>query len=149
MTLFDKLQTDLKQAMLSRDAVRTGTLRMAISAAKYHAIEKKLATLKDEDVVLVLRKQAKQRHDSIESFEKGSRADLAAKERQELAIIESYLPRELSAEELAALVKAAIAETGATSKAQVGAVMKAVMPKVQGRADGRQVNQVVMQLLGN
>ncbi len=149
MTLFDKLQTDLKQAMLSRDAVRTGTLRMAISAAKYHAIEKKLATLKDEDVVLVLRKQAKQRHDSIESFEKGCRADLAAKERQELAIIESYLPRELSAEELAALVKAAIAETGATSKAQVGAVMKAVMPKVQGRADGRQVNQVVMQLLGN
>ena len=145
--LFDKLQADLKQAMLARDVSRTGTLRLLISAAKYLAIEKKLTELKDADVTDVLRRQAKQRRDSIESFEKGNRPDLAEKERAELAIIEGYLPKQLSPEELTVLVKAAIAETGATSKAQTGQVMKAVMAKVAGRADGKQVNQIVMQLL--
>ena len=145
---FDKLQADLKQAMLARDAARTGTLRLLISAIKYHQMEKSLPAVKDEDVMLVLRRQAKQRHDSIESFDKGGRPDLSAKEREELKIIESYLPQSLSPEELTAIVKAAIAETGATSKAQMGLVMKAVMAKVQGRADGKQVNQAVMQLLG-
>jgi uncharacterized protein YqeY len=145
--LFNKLQADLKQAMLAKDAVRTGTLRLIISAAKYLAIEKKLTELKDADVTDVLRRQAKQRRDSIESFDNGNRPDLAEKERAELAIIESYLPKQLSPEELTALVKAAIAETGATSKAQTGQVMKAAMVKVAGRADGKQVNQIVMQLL--
>ena len=133
--------------MLARDVARTGTLRLLISAAKYLAIEKKLTELKDADVTDVLRRQAKQRRDSIESFDKGNRPDLADKERGELAIIEGYLPKQLSPEELTALVKAAIAETGATSKAQTGQVMKAAMAKVAGRADGRQVNQILMQLL--
>lgn len=145
--LFDTLSADLKRAMLSKDAVRTGTLRLLISAAKYHAIEKKLAELKDADLTEVLRKQAKQRRDSIESFEKGGRADLAEKERSELAIIEGYLPKPLSPDELAALVKTAIAETGATTKAQTGQVMKAALAKAAGRADGREVSQFVARLL--
>ncbi|MBI5393854.1 MAG: GatB/YqeY domain-containing protein [Verrucomicrobia bacterium] len=145
--LFDKLQADLKQSMLARDAARTGTVRLLISAARYHAIEKKLAELKDADVTEVLRRQAKQRRDSIESFDKGNRADLADKERAELAIIEGYLPKQLSADELTALVKAAIAETGATSKAQTGQVMKAVMAKAAGRADGKEVSRIVSSLL--
>jgi uncharacterized protein YqeY len=133
--------------MLNKDTARTGTLRLLISAAKYHAIEKKLGELKDADMTEVLRKQAKQRRDSIESFEKGNRADLADKERAELAIIEGYLPKQLSAEELSALVKAALAETGATTKAQTGQVMKAVMAKVAGRADGKEVSRIVSSLL--
>ncbi len=146
--LFDKLQADLKQAMLAKDAARTGTLRLLISAAKYLAIEKKLTELNDTDMIEVLRRQAKQRRDSIESFEKGNRHDLADKERAELAIIETYLPKQLSTDELTALVKAAIAETGATSKAQTGQVMKAVMANVAGRADGKEVNRIVSSLLG-
>lgn len=145
--LFEKLNADLKQAMLSKDTARTGTLRLILSAAKYHAIEKKLTELKDPDVAEVLRRQAKQRRDSIESFEKGNRPDLAEKERAELAIIETYLPKQLTSEELAVLVKAAIAETGATTKAQTGQVMKTVMAKVAGRADGKEVSRMVASLL--
>lgn len=145
--LFNTLQADLKQAMINKDAARTGTLRLVISAAKYHAIEKTLAELKDSDVAEVLRRQAKQRRDSIESFEKGNRPDLVEIERAELTIIESYLPKQLSPEELAALVKAAIAETGATTKAQTGQVMKAAMAKAAGRADGKEVSRIVASLL--
>jgi uncharacterized protein len=145
--LQEKIQSDLKQAMLARDTMRTGTIRFLISAMRYYQIEKSKDSLTDEEAIQVLRRQAKQRRDSIESYDKGNRADLADKERQELAVIESYLPQQMSAEELTSLIKAAIAETGATSKAQAGAVMKAVMPKLQGRADGKQVNQIVMQLL--
>jgi len=147
-TLFDKIQSDLKQAMLSKDALRTSVLRLLVSAARYYQEEKSLPALADADLVQVLKRQVKQRRDSIESFAAANRPDMAEKERQELAILEGYLPQQLSETEITVLVKAALAETGATSKAQAGLVMKSVMPKLQGKADGKQVNQIVMKLLG-
>jgi len=147
-TLFDKIQADLKQAMLSKDGLRTSVLRLLVSAVRYYQVEKSLSALADEDVIQVLTRQAKQRRDSIESFVAANRTDLAEKERQELTILENYLPKQLSEAEITTLVKAAIAETRVTAKAQTGLVMKSVMPKLQGRADGKLVNQIVMKLLG-
>jgi uncharacterized protein len=96
----------------------------------------------------VIRKQAKQRQDSIESFEKGGRSELAAKENEELSILQSYLPQAMSSEELAKVVRETIAELGATSKAQMGPVMKALQAKVAGRADGKTLSQEVQKQLG-
>lgn len=147
-TLFDKIQSDMKQAMLAKDALRTSVLRLLVSAARYYQTEKSLSALTDGDAIQVLKRQAKQRRDSIESFAAANRPDMAEKERQELAILECYLPKQLSEDEITALVKAAMTETGATTKAQAGLIMKSVMPKLQGRADGKMVNQIVMKLLG-
>src|SRR5438874_5542187 len=126
MTLLQRVDSDLKDAMRAKDATRLAVLRMLKSALKYGAIEKSGADaeLNDADAVQVIRKQAKQRHDSIASFEKGGRPELAEKEKAELAILNSYLPQQLGAEELAKVVRETIAEAGATSKAQMGAVMK-------------------------
>src|SRR3954468_16666179 len=139
MTLQERIDSDLKDAMRAKDAARLGVLRMLKSALKYAAIEKAGAEgeLNDADSVQVIRKQAKQRHDSIESFEKGGRAELAAKEKAELAILNTYLPQQLGSEELSQLVRETITSLGATSKAQMGAVMKELQAKVAGRADGK------------
>jgi uncharacterized protein YqeY len=149
MTLSQRIDSDLKEAMRAKDAIRLGVLRMLKSALKYGAIEKPgtEGELNDADAVQVIRKQAKQRQDSIDSFEKGGRAELAEKEKAELAILNSYLPQQLGPEQLAALVRETIAETGATSKAQMGAVMKALQPKVAGRADGKTLSQEVQKQL--
>src|ERR1700733_16000608 len=122
--------------MRAKNATRLSVLRMLKAALMNAAIEKSGADAKlnDADAVQVIRKQAKQRQDSIESFEKGGRAELAAKEKEELSILQSYLPQAMSADDLAKMVREAIAEVGATSKAQMGAVMKALQPKVAGRA---------------
>ena len=146
--LFEQIQTDLKQAMLKKDVLRTSVLRMLVSAARYLQVEKSLPALGDEDIIHVLKRQVKQRRDSIESFAGANRPELAAKEQQELGILEEYLPKQLSEAEITALVKAAITETGATSKAQMGLVMKTAMSKLAGKADGKQVNLIVMKLLG-
>lgn len=131
MTLQQRVDSDLKEAMRAKDATKLGVLRMLKSALKYAAIAKSdaEAELSDAEAVQVIRKQAKQRQDSIESFEKGGRAELAEKEKQELAILNSYLPQAMSPDELAKIVRETIAEVGATSKAQMGAVMKAVQTK--------------------
>src|SRR5438128_2817423 len=131
MTLHERLDSDLKQAMRAKDATKLGVLRMLKSALKYAAIAKfgAEADLSDAEAVQVIRKQAKQRQDSIESFEKGGRAELAEKEKEELAILNSYLPQAISADELAKVVRQTIAEVGATSKAQMGTVMKALQAK--------------------
>jgi len=149
MTLFERIDSDLKDAMRAKDATRLGVLRMLKSALKYGAIEKSGAdsNLNDADAVQVIRKQVKQRQDSIESFEKGGRAELAEKEKAELAILNSYLPQRLSAEELTKIVRETITEVGATSKAQMGAVMKALQPKIAGRADGKSLSQEVQKQL--
>jgi uncharacterized protein len=141
--LTDKIVTDLKQSMLAKDAARTSTLRMLKSAIEYSKIEKKQESLTDTDVTAVIKKQIKQRQDSIEGFEKGGRTDLAEKERAELAILKSYLPEELSTAQLEEIVKASITEVGATTKADMGKVMKAVQAKTAGRADNRLVSQLV------
>ena len=149
MTLQERVDSDLKEAMRAKDATKLGVLRMLKSALKYAAIAKSgaEAELSDAEVVQVIRKQAKQRHDSIESFEKGGRAELAEKEKEEMAILNSYLPQAISADELAKVVRQTIAETGATSKGQMGIVMKALQAKVGGRADGKTLSTEVQKQL--
>jgi uncharacterized protein len=145
MTLQQRVDSDLKEAMRAKDVTKLGVLRMLKSALKYAAIAKSdaEAELSDAEAVQVIRKQAKQRQDSIESFEKGGRAELADKEKQELAILNTYLPQGMSPDELAKVVRETIAELGATSKAQMGAVMKALQSKVGGRADGKTLSAEV------
>ena len=151
MALAERVDTDLKDAMRAKDATKLGVLRMLKSALKYAAIEKSgaEAELNDAEAAQVVRKQVKQRQDSIESFEKGARAELAAKEKEELSILQAYLPQGMSADELAKVVRDTIAEVGATSKAQMGAVMKALQEKAAGRADGKTLSQEVQKQLGN
>ena len=145
MSIQERIDSDLKEAMRARDTTKLGVLRMLKSALKYAAIAKSgvEAELSDAEATQVVRKQVKQRHDSIESFEKGGRAELANKEKEELAILNAYLPQTMSGDELATSVRETIAEVGATSKAQMGAVMKALQAKVAGRADGKTLSQEV------
>ena len=149
MTLQERVDSDLKEAMRAKDATKLGVLRMLKAALKYAAIAKSgsEAELSDAEAAQVARKQLKQRQDSIESFEKGGRAELAAKEKEELLIMNTYLPQAMSSDELAEVVRATIAETGATSKAQMGGVMKALQAKVAGRADGKTLSQEVSRQL--
>jgi uncharacterized protein YqeY len=149
--LQQRIDSDLKEGMRAKNAAKVGVLRMLKSALKYAAIEKSGANaeLTDPEAVQVIRKQVKQRQDSIESFEKGGRAELAEKEKKELSILQEYLPQAMSAAELAQAVRETIAELGATSKAQMGAVMKALQAKVAGRADGKTLSQEVQRQLGS
>ena len=135
--------------MRAKDTTKLGVLRMLKSALKYAAIAKSgtEAELNDAEAAQVIRKQAKQRQDSIESFEKGGRAELAEKEQKELSILNDYLPQAMSPDEVEQTVRDAIAEVGATSKAQMGAVMKAVQAKVAGRVDGKTLSQEVSRQL--
>jgi uncharacterized protein YqeY len=151
MILLERVDSDLKEAMRARDATRLGVLRMLKSALKYAAIAKSgaEAELSEAEAVQVIRKQARQRQDSIESFEKGGRVELAKREKEELSILNGYLPQAMSGDELAKIVRETIAETGATSKAQMGAVMKAVQAKVAGRADSRTLSAEVQKQLGS
>ena len=141
--LTDKIAADMKEAMRAKDAARLSTLRMLKSAVDYYKIEKKQEQLTDADVTAVIKKQIKQRQDSIEGFAKGGRADLVEKEKAELTVLKSYLPEELSPAQLEEIVKAAIAEIGAKTKADMGKVMKAVQTKAAGRADNKLVSQIV------
>jgi uncharacterized protein YqeY len=151
VTLAQRVDEDLKQAMREKNATKLGVLRMLKSAFKYSAIEKSAAKgeLNDSEAAHVIRKQVKQRQDSIESFEKGGRAELAAKEKNELSILQSYLPQPMTAEEIVKVVRETIAEAGATSRGQMGAVMKALQPKAAGRADGKTLSQEVQKQLGS
>jgi len=154
MTLSERIDHDLKEAMKARDAAKLGTLRMVKSAFKYAAIEKggADAVVDDETAMSVLRKQIKQREDAAAGFEQGGRAEMAEKEKAEITVLAAYLPAALSQEELATLVKEAIIETGAAlgapvGKAQMGAVMKAVQAKAAGRADGKSLSTEVQKQL--
>src|SRR5207245_4288138 len=149
MNLSQRIDSDLKEAMRARETTRLGVLRMLKSALKYAAIAKSgtQAELSDAEAAQVIRKQVKQRQDSIESFEKGGRTELASKEKEELSILNAYLPQAMTGDELARVVSDTIAEVGATSKAQMGAVMKALQAKVAGRADGRTLSAEVQKQL--
>jgi len=151
MKIQERIDSDLKESMRAKNASKVGVLRMLKSALKYAAIAKSGsdAELSDAEAAQVIRKQAKQRQDSIESFEKGGRAELAAKEKEELSILNAYLPKAMSSDELAALVRETIAEVSATSKAQMGAVMKALQARVAGRADGKILSQEVQRQLNS
>jgi uncharacterized protein len=149
MSLQKRIDEDLKDAMRAKDAARLSVLRLLKAALKNAAIEKVGAEgeLNDADAVVVIRKQVKQRHDSIESFEKGGRADLAEKEKAEIEVLSNYLPQAISAKELQRIVGETIAEVGATSRAQMGAVMKALQPRIAGRADGKTLSAEVIRQL--
>jgi uncharacterized protein YqeY len=140
-----RIDEDLKTAMKAREAERLGVLRMLKSALKLASIEQggAEARLDGAAALAVVRKELKKRQDSIEGFEKGNRPELAAKEKAEAEILQAYLPQAMTPDELAALVDAAIAEAGATSKAQMGAVMKLATQKAAGRADGKALSAAV------
>lgn len=145
MTLSEQVDEDLKQAMRDKHVDKRDVLRMLKSALKYAAIEKlgPDGRLEDADACVVIRKQVKQRQDAIEGFEKGGRPELAEKERIEMTFLNAYLPKQLSQQELDTMIDAAIAEVGATSKAQMGAVMKLVQERAAGRVDGKTLSQAV------
>jgi uncharacterized protein YqeY len=149
MTIQEKIDSDLKEAMRAKEAERLSVLRMVKSAIMNAAIEKYGAggKLVDSDAIAVLRKQVKQRHDSVAGFEKGGRLELAEKERREIGILSAYLPKPLNLEEVTSIVRAAIIETGASSKAQMGQVMKVVNEKAAGRADGKTLSEAVQKAL--
>ena len=146
MPLREQLEEDIRQAMRDRDRVRLEALRFLKSAVQ--AAEKTGGeSLDDEAMIQVVTKQANDRRESIRMFEQGNRTDLVAKESAELAILEEYLPPQLGREELAQLVRDAIAETGATSSRDKGRVMGRLMPQVRGKADGGVVNAMVTEIL--
>jgi len=149
VNLSERVDSELKTAMREKNAIKLGVLRMLKAALTNATIEKGGADSKltDAEAAQVIRKQVKQRQDSIESFEKGGRAELAAKEKEELSILQSYLPQAMSTDEISKVVQETITEVGASSKAQMGAVMKALQAKVAGRADGKTLSAEVQRQL--
>jgi uncharacterized protein YqeY len=143
MSLRDRLTEDLKLAMKSRDQLRMDVIRMIKAAVLNKEVELK-KDLDDAEMSRIMTTMIKQRKESVEQYEKGHRAELAAKERQEISIIESYLPKAVSPEQLAGIVEAVIRETGASSPKDMGAVMKSVMARLAGQpVDGKQVSELV------
>jgi len=148
MSLRDQLTGDLKTALKSSDETRKGTLRLLLAALKQAEIDKRPAGALDEgEVLAVIQKEAKSRRESIADAQRANRADLVAMNETELHVIESYLPKQLTREELVELARAAIAETGAGGPQQMGAVMKLLTARTKGRADGKLVSDVVRELL--
>lgn len=150
MTIQQRIDEDLKTAMKARDQLRLSVLRMLKTALKNAAIEKggADAALDDPEAVAVIRKLAKQREDSIASFEKGGRPELAAKERDELGVLSAYLPQPLSEAEIDAIILEAIAQAGGKDPSKMGAVMKIATAKAAGRADGRTLSAAAKKHLG-
>jgi uncharacterized protein YqeY len=143
----ENLSQEIKAAMLAKDADRLSTLRLLKSAVSYAQMERKTETLSASDFVAVVQKEVKKRRDAIEQYEKGGRPELAEKEKKEIPVLETFLPKALSPEELEGLVKAAIQELGATSKKEMGPVIKAVQARAAGRAEGKTISAVVGKLL--
>jgi uncharacterized protein len=147
MSLMEQVEKDIITAMKAKDTVKVSTLRMMKSALGNYLIQVKKDKADDAEVLTMIAKQAKQRRESVESFEKAGRMDLADKEKAELAILESYLPKQLTDDELRAAVQKAIALSEAKSPADMGKLMKALMPLVQGKADGKRVQEAVKAIL--
>ena len=147
MTLLDRLAQELKSAMIAKDADRLSTLRLLKSAVGYAQIERGTENLTDAEVVVLIQKEVKKRRDAVEQYEKGGRPELASKEKQEITVLESFLPQALALDELEQLVRATIQETGATSKKQMGQVIKAVQARAAGRAAGKIISELVGKLL--
>ena len=148
MSLLAKIDEDLKGAMKGRDELKVSALRMLKAAASNVAIQKGKADLEDADLIDVIGKLLKQREESVAAYTKGNRPELAEKEQKEAAILKAYLPAAMPDEELKGIILAAVKETGASGPQGMGAVMKAVLPKVAGRADGGKVSQFVREALG-
>ncbi|KAF2958822.1 glutamyl-tRNA amidotransferase [Thermotoga sp. Ku-13t] len=147
MDLKSKLNQDLKEAMKAKDEVKLRTIRMLLAAIKNFEVEK-MRPATDEEILQIMSKEIKKRQEAIEMYEKGNRQDLAQAERLEVQIIQSYMPQQMSEEEIRELAKRIITELGLSSPKDVGTAMKAIMPHVKGRADGKLVNRIVSELLG-
>lgn len=141
-----RLQTALKEAMTNKDNLRRDVIRMMLSAIKQVEVDTR-KELTAEDMIAVLQKEAKKRRESIDEAEKAGRGAIAEQEKAELAILESFLPRQLSRDEIRTIVEETIAQTGVTSAKEMGKLMGALMPKVKGLADGKLVNEIVRELL--
>lgn len=148
MSLQDKIQGELKAAMLAREQERLSTLRLLKSAIGYAQIERKNEQLPDSEVVTLIQKEIKKRRDSAEQFSSAARQELADKELREITVLEGFLPKAFSPNELDELVAATIKELGATGRKDMGAVIKAVQAKAAGRADGKSISSAVGKLLG-
>lgn len=148
--LKQQLRDELKQSMLAKDEMQTSVLRMIISAIGYAEIQKGGAGYEatDEDVLSVIQKEAKQHRDSIEQFKNANRPELVAKEEKELEILQKYLPQQMSEDDVRKLVVEAIKQTGATTPADMGKVMGALMSQTKGKADGGMVSKIVREALG-
>lgn len=147
MTIKDKLKDDLKTAMKEKDSIRKNVVQL-IKAGVLQVEKDNKVTLDDEGVLDVIAKQLKQRRDSLPDYEKSGRDDLIAQLKREMELLMEYLPAQLSHEELVAIVEEAVKETGASTIKDMGKIMKAVMPKVKGRADGKEINSIARELLG-
>lgn len=146
MSLSERLNDDMKQAMRSQDKFKLSVIRMVRSAIKNVEIDLR-KSLDDNEVLDILNRELKQRRDSLQEFEKAGRSDLAESVKSEINILQVYLPQQLNEAEIKEIVLQTIQETGASTKADMGKLMGALMPKVKGRADGKAVNQIVQQLL--
>jgi uncharacterized protein YqeY len=144
-----QLQTDLRDSMLAKDAEKTSTLRLLLSAITYYEIQKGGAGYEatDEDVLAVIGREVKQRNDAIEQFMIAGREELAAKELKEKAILEVYLPEQMTEEDIRKLVVEAVKKTGASTPQDMGKVMEVLMPQVKGKADGTLVSKIVKESL--
>lgn len=147
MSIKQQLENDIKEAMRARDELRKRALRSALAAIRLAEVEKG-GELDDSGLMAVLQKEIKSRHETIGDAERAGRAEMVAEARAEIGVLESYLPKPFSPEELEALARQAIQQVGATSPKEMGQVMKALMPQLQGRATGNEANQVVRRLLG-
>ena len=147
MPLLDKINTDLKAAMRAKEELRLLVLRTLLSSINYAEIAKQ-KKLDDGGIIEVVGKEIKQRRESIEAYDKGNRPDLSTKEKAELAILQEYMPAQMSREEITAIVEKVIAEVGPKGPGDKGKVMQKLMPQVKGKADGNEVNSIVIDLLG-
>ncbi len=148
MTLEERINKDYIQAMKDKVAEKSGALSYLRAMIKQVKVDKRLEQVADDEVIAVIKKQIKQRQDSIEQFEKGGRPELASKEQAELEIMKVYLPAEMAADEIKAIIDAAVTATGAASMKDMGQVMKVVREKVGGRADGKLLSDLVRERLG-
>lgn len=147
-SLMERLRADYQKAMKARDERAVSAYRMLFARVKNTEIERRTAPLNESDLIEVLAKEVKQREAALEELRRGNRPDLVEREEAQLAVLKAYLPRALSAEEVRAVVREVIQETGAQGKSGIGVVMKGAMARLRGRADGRLVNQIANEELG-
>ena len=147
MNTYEKIESEMKDAMKQKDSLKLSVLRMAIAAIRNTEIIKKVKRLEEDDVLQVIQRMIKEHRESIAQFEKGCRPDLVDKEKLELEVLQKYALKEMGMEELTSIIKISVQESGFTSKADAGKVMKVVMESVKGKADGKIVNGIVLSLL--
>ncbi|MCJ7660001.1 MAG: GatB/YqeY domain-containing protein [Anaerolineales bacterium] len=146
MTTKDQLQFDLKEAMLTKDVMRKTTIRMTLAAIKNAEIDKG-HELDDDEIQAILQKEVKSRRETIEAAIRSKRQDIITENEAEIEILDTYLPQQISTDEINVMARKAIDETGATSPNEIGQVMKVLMPRIHGQAEGKEVNQIVRKIL--